>query len=112
MIVDNAGGHNLGDDELSKFEHAKIVFLDPNVTSHVQPMDQSIINSFKCHYKKSNMSRLVNQIDNEVGLKLCRDVKEAIYMIHKAWKNVKKKKQPLIVGESVVLSPCKTVPHK
>ena len=34
------------------------------------------------------MSRLVNQIDDEVNLKLCPDVKEAINMIHKAWKNV------------------------
>ena len=35
-----------------QFSNVIIVFLSPNVTSVVQPLDQGIITSFKVQYKK------------------------------------------------------------
>ncbi len=61
--------------------------MDPNTTSHNQPCDQGIINSFKCFYKDTNLRRTINQIYNETQIKKS-DVKETIYLIVKSWRQV------------------------
>jgi hypothetical protein len=41
-----------------------LVFLPPNVTSIVQPLDQGIIASFKIQYKKKRFRWVLLQYDN------------------------------------------------
>ena len=47
LILDNAPGHP----PVSQFdeEGVEVVFLPPNTTSLIQPMDQGVIRSFKAH---------------------------------------------------------------
>ncbi len=33
--------------------HSHFEYFDPNVTSHIQPLDMGIIRSFKAHYRKA-----------------------------------------------------------
>jgi hypothetical protein len=41
-----------------------LVFLPPNVTSVVQPLDQGIIASFKIQYKKKLLCWVLSQYDD------------------------------------------------
>ncbi|XP_037887184.1 tigger transposable element-derived protein 1-like [Glossina fuscipes] len=47
LIVDNAPGH-----PCLEHPNVQVVFLPPNTTSLIQPLDQGIIATFKKHYMK------------------------------------------------------------
>ena len=46
LCVDQASSHVLQD-----LSNIRIQFLPPNTTSKLQPMDQGVIRSLKCHYR-------------------------------------------------------------
>lgn len=60
LIVDNASSH-------PNLEHPNVnmVFLPPNTTSLIQPLDQGIIATFKKYYVKRSFQFILNQLDNE-----------------------------------------------
>ena len=45
LLMDNASSHQL--EENQELSNIKLHFLPPNTTSHLQPIDQGIIHSFK-----------------------------------------------------------------
>ena len=72
IIMDNAGRHDFHG-EVKKvidgfnafvFSHVTILFLPPNVTSVVQPLDQEVIATFKMCYKRKLVAWTLQQIDN------------------------------------------------
>ncbi|GFX17814.1 tigger transposable element-derived protein 1 [Trichonephila clavipes] len=60
LIVDNAASH-------PQLEHpnVKLVFLPPNTTSLIQPLDQGIIATFKKYYIKTTYKFIFNKLENE-----------------------------------------------
>ncbi|XP_043494104.1 tigger transposable element-derived protein 1-like [Polistes fuscatus] len=60
LIVDNAPGH-----PCIEHPNVQIVFLPPNTTSLIQPLDQGIIANFKKHYVKLTFSYILKQIEND-----------------------------------------------
>lgn len=46
-----------------KLTNIKLVYLPPNTTAHLQPMDAGIIHSFKSKYKKEYCKHLIRQFD-------------------------------------------------
>ena len=61
LILDNCSAHP--DEELlvSKDKLVKAMFLPPNVTSLIQPMDQGVLECLKRHYKRSLLCYLMKQ---------------------------------------------------
>ena len=51
------------DINLTKFE---LVYLPPNTTAHLQPMDAGIIHSFKAKYKQEFCKHLIRQFDSGI----------------------------------------------
>jgi hypothetical protein len=49
LLVDNAPSHVFDKDTLS---NVRVRFLEPNMTSHIQPLDAGIIHAFKAYYRK------------------------------------------------------------
>ncbi|GBM87228.1 Tigger transposable element-derived protein 4 [Araneus ventricosus] len=49
--------------EPSNLQWIKVVFLPPTTTSVLQPMDQGVIRSLKCHYRKQLILRILECYD-------------------------------------------------
>ena len=89
LLMDNAGCHpeNLA----QKYTNIKIVFLPPNTTSVLQPLDLGIIQNFKTYYRKYLFRYVVAKIEectsaSEVTKSLT--ILNAIRWVAEAWKAV------------------------
>ena len=54
LVLDNCTAHYTD----LMFQRIKIVFLPPNITSIIQPLDQGIIKAFKCYFRKEMARKL------------------------------------------------------
>jgi len=55
MLCDNCAAHSSD----VKLTNVKLVFMPPNTTSLIQPLDQGIIANFKQHYRSSVLRHLM-----------------------------------------------------
>ncbi|XP_053969096.1 jerky protein homolog-like [Anastrepha ludens] len=92
LLLDNAPTHpseSLLERENGRF---KALFLPPNVTSLLQPMDQGIIECLKRLYKKQLLRKLLLADENEEGTLIYHkniNIKDCCYMVADAWSSVK-----------------------
>jgi len=61
MLCDKCAAHSDG----VRLTNVKLVFMPPNTTSLIQPMDQGIIANFKRHYKSLVLRQLMTAIDQD-----------------------------------------------
>ena len=50
-----------------KLTNIEIVYLPPNTTAHLQPMDAGIIHSFKARYKRKFCNHIIYQFDSGIN---------------------------------------------
>ena len=90
LLLDNCSAHNVDTDSLKETE---LIFLPPNTTSVIQPLDQGIIRNFKHYYRKRVLSKLLNHMDSDMNLTV-RDaaknisILDAVYYTASAWNQV------------------------
>lgn len=92
LIVDNAPTHPTEDLMERDNGQFKTIFLPPNVTSLLQPMDQSVIETMKRHYRRQLLRKLlVEGEDEECVLNNHKKInlKDCAYMVAEAWSLVK-----------------------
>jgi hypothetical protein len=63
--LDNAPGHPKSLQDL--YPEIKVVFLPPNTASEIQPMDQTVMTTFKRCYTKRTIKKAIRAIDKEDG---------------------------------------------
>lgn len=85
LLVDNCPAHPA----VTNLKCIKLVFLPPNVTSVLQPMDQGVIRSLKSHYRRLQVLKLIQNLDNNDQKSFT--VLDAILMISEAWEKVSQK---------------------
>ncbi|XP_069195726.1 jerky protein homolog-like [Procambarus clarkii] len=87
LLLDNSSTHPRGDELVN----GNIIgmFLPPNTTSVIQPMDQGIIKNLKHHYKRMFARRLNNQLRTIKDFYKVFTIKSAIWTIASAWDEVK-----------------------
>ena len=86
LILDNCTAH-LSPEILTK-DNVSVVFLPPNVTSILQPMDQGILRSLKCAYKTQFLREMLVAINGERNIfdfLKSYNLKTAIWSIAKSW---------------------------
>ena len=59
--MDNSIAHPPGDVLVE--DNVRVLYMPPNCTSLLQPMDQGILLSFKCRYKSDSLTKLLNFIN-------------------------------------------------
>lgn len=86
LLVDNCPAHSA----VPNLNNIKLVFLPPNVTSVLQPMDQGVIRSFKAHFRRLLVLLLIEQREkstiNSCNVKI--SMLEAIRLMSDAWNSV------------------------
>lgn len=88
LIVDNAAVHSPLIEELADFSnYIEILFLPPNTTCLIQPMDQTVIRSFKCRYVKELMDQVVKSENIDKFIKGF-SIKKAVPLISTAWNSI------------------------
>ena len=66
LLMDNFFAHTVGlftINAIIKLQHTTVQWLPPNSTSLHQPLDQGIIQNWKCYYQKSWFSYMIKELD-------------------------------------------------
>jgi hypothetical protein len=85
LLVDNCPAHP----ELDNLQNIKLVFLPANTTSVLQTMDQGVITSLKCHFRKLILLRMIEFTDKKQEHTV--PLLHAIRCVDKAWRRVAEK---------------------
>lgn len=68
LVLDSCPAHPNKEDLVSSDGNINVLYLLPNVTSLIQPMDRGVLVSLKCCYKKKLLQRLLIKDENGVSL--------------------------------------------
>ena len=88
LLIDNGSAHP---DELSSRDGSiTCLFLPPNTTFLIQPMDQGVLQAMKNRYKRKLLQKVIcsQDIDQTQSIKdivKLHSVKDALYMLSDAW---------------------------
>ena len=96
LLIDNAPSHPTHLSDLTTCIPVEVVFLPPNTTSLIQPMDQGVISNFKAYYLRRTFRQLIDKTDGEDKQSI-RDfwknynIMDAVDNINLSWNEVTKK---------------------
>jgi hypothetical protein len=90
LLIDNASTHNITN--IDQLSNVTIHHLPPNTTSHLQPLDAGIINSFKAQYRKILVKNHVDAYDDTINNNKNSidpiNILDAINFCNEAWNTV------------------------
>ncbi|XP_045461753.1 tigger transposable element-derived protein 4-like [Harmonia axyridis] len=84
LLVDNCPAHP----NVTDLKSITLAFLPPNTTSVLQPMDQGIIRSLKCNFRKNLVLKMINGLDCNQNSPMKITILDAIVMINDAWNKI------------------------
>ncbi|XP_017794487.1 PREDICTED: jerky protein homolog-like [Habropoda laboriosa] len=87
LLVDNFRGHMIPE-ELREDNHFKLMFLPPNTTSIIQPMDQGIIAKCKKLFRYQLLRRILQYSSSIKEFYPNYDIKDCIDFIANSWNNI------------------------
>lgn len=86
LLLDNAPSHPLETELRTRDGSITTMFMPPNVTPLIQPMDQNAIRITKLYYRKYLLSTILSQNPDNVGSSLKNvTLKDAILNLVLAW---------------------------
>jgi hypothetical protein len=88
--MDNFSAHELGvelSEAANELRYTKVMWLPANGTSIYQPLDQGIIQNWKCYVRRQFVTFMVNTFDGEKDLSKEMNVLRAIRWGIAAWEN-------------------------
>ena len=98
LLMDNAPSHPSIQLLQSQDGNIKCLFLPPNTTSLIQPMDQGVLESTKRRYRKELLRKLLladttTSADDDQELTVVKfwkklNIKDVMFMIAKAWDDI------------------------
>ena len=86
LFVDNAASH-----KIMQLSNVSLMFLPPNCTALIQPLDQGVIKTFKAHYRihfVKKLSLVMEEANSATELTKNINVMDAIHWISMAWDKV------------------------
>ena len=89
LIIDNCSAHSI--EESHNGNNEKLLFLPPNCTAVLQPMDNGILRAFKCRYKHDFLLRMVETVNAEKSiLDFIKEytIRDALWCAANAWSDI------------------------
>lgn len=68
LLLDNCPGHPYADELHSENGKIFAMFLPPNTTAMIQPMDQNVIQNIKLNYRKTLLTNILADEEDRVDL--------------------------------------------
>ncbi|CAG4987678.1 unnamed protein product [Parnassius apollo] len=88
LVLDNAPGHPNEQELKSSDGNIQTIFLPPNCTPLLQPMDQNVIQKIKSLYKNKLLIHIISQ-DGDITQSLKgMNLKDVVFSLAHAWKSV------------------------
>ena len=91
LLLDNAPSHPSSDVLRSSDGNIMAMYLPPNTTSLIQPMDQGVLVTVKRHYKRALLHKLL-LVDNNghsmVSFVKTIDMKDVVYFSAASWEQI------------------------
>lgn len=87
LLLDNCAAHPAASELISK--NISAIYLPANVTSLIQPMDQGVIQNFKCFYRASFLRELIQADCSVINFQKKFNIKDAVLATALAWGKVK-----------------------
>ena len=117
LILDNAPSHPSLDELNGINKNFEVVYLPPNVTALIQPMDQGLISTTKKLYKKELLKRLLlnDEVQGAENFLRNLDLSDCLSILRVVWDSLKsstlqKVWKPLL-GDSIVNPVTDCDPH-
>lgn len=90
LLLDNAPAHPLDEDLQSIDENFTVLYMPPNCTALIQPMDQNVIQNVKVNYKKKLLLNVFAQqeLDSECTVSDVlkkTTMKDAVFTLAESW---------------------------
>jgi hypothetical protein len=82
LIIDNCPAHP----SIDNLRSIKIVYLPPNTTSKIQPMDGGVIHAFKCYYRRLMLTHQICLL--EAGNPTNINLLQALRFCNQAWDRI------------------------
>lgn len=84
LFLDNCSAHGSYAEMQKTLKAVKLAFFPANTTSHLQPLDQGIIQSLKVHYRSKLLRAVVAELGDQRQLKSV-NILEAINIVSQCW---------------------------
>lgn len=88
LVLDNCTSHPPAEELKTHDGMIFTVYLPPNVTALIQPMDQNVLRLTKLYYRKSLLSYIVSQTDDLAKSLKDLTIKDAILHLTAAWEKL------------------------
>ena len=87
LLLDKCTPHR-SPQNLPDLQNVEIIFLPPNTTSKIEPMDAGVIASVKARYRSERMARAVDLTDENLADFYKVDILMAMRILRKIWNNL------------------------
>lgn len=105
LLLDNAPGHPKEEDLRSEDNLIQVLFMPPNTTPLLQPMDQNVIQQIKINYKKSLLSDVIKQSDGIIKFLKKTNIKDVVYNLAHSWGS-QERDYPVFMEEGLAQPSC------
>ncbi|XP_028659097.1 jerky protein homolog-like [Erpetoichthys calabaricus] len=85
LLLDNAPSHPIENVLKTSDDQIFVAYLPPNVTALKQPMDQGVLEAFKCRYRKSLLHSVLEEDGDVREFYKKWTIKDAIFSCSESW---------------------------
>lgn len=85
LLLDNAPSHPSAETLQSDDGKIEVMFLPPNTTAVMQPMDQGVLDPCKRRYKRKLLAHIILENESQPEILKACNMKQVVYWIVAAW---------------------------
>lgn len=88
LLLDNAPSHPPSAELRTTNGSIFVMFMPPNVTPLIQPMDQNVLRLTKLYYRKGLLTSIISKRQDIADALKATTLKDAVIHLHSAWQHL------------------------